>query len=99
MRKQHPSPALYRSFMRSTRTVCCTALTWDSVNRCTELRSEFLRLWMSTSTKPTCSVEVHIQSLDRKSTRLNSSHDQISYAVFCLKKKKKKHNMYNMIII
>src|SRR5216683_3971717 len=25
---------------------------------------------------------------DRKSTRLNSSHDQISYAVFCLKKKK-----------
>src|SRR2546430_16198832 len=28
---------------------------------------------------------------DRKSTRLNSSHSQISYAVFCLKKKKKKH--------
>src|SRR2546421_7734880 len=28
--------------------------------------------------------------IDRKSTRLNSSHDQISYAVFCLKKKKKK---------
>src|SRR5688572_32520333 len=29
---------------------------------------------------------------DRKSTRLNSSHSQISYAVFCLKKKKKKTN-------
>src|SRR2546430_4624260 len=29
-------------------------------------------------------------SEDRKSTRLNSSHSQISYAVFCLKKKKKK---------
>src|SRR2546428_4073837 len=28
---------------------------------------------------------------DRKSTRLNSSHDQISYAVFCLKKKKKRN--------
>src|SRR5437867_13245083 len=28
---------------------------------------------------------------DRKSTRLNSSHRTISYAVFCLKKKKKKH--------
>src|SRR2546428_8532030 len=27
-------------------------------------------------------------TLDRKSTRMNSSHDQISYAVFCLKKKK-----------
>src|SRR2546430_11780764 len=29
---------------------------------------------------------------DRKSTRLNSSHSQISYAVFCLKKKKNKDN-------
>src|SRR5690349_22074965 len=28
---------------------------------------------------------------DRKSTRLNSSHVEISYAVFCLKKKKKRH--------
>src|SRR3712207_7175222 len=31
------------------------------------------------------------RDLDRKSTRLNSSHANISYAVFCLKKKKKKH--------
>src|SRR2546430_7488021 len=30
------------------------------------------------------------QLIDRKSTRLNSSHSQISYAVFCLKKKKNK---------
>src|SRR2546430_3113459 len=30
-------------------------------------------------------------ALDRKSTRLNSSHSQISYAVFCLKKKKNIH--------
>src|SRR2546430_8648224 len=30
----------------------------------------------------------HTQAIDRKSTRLNSSHSQISYAVFCLKKKK-----------
>src|SRR5256885_3592196 len=32
---------------------------------------------------------------DRKSTRLNSSHLVISYAVFCLKKKKKKRIMYH----
>src|SRR5438034_6083984 len=32
---------------------------------------------------------------DRKSTRLNSSHTVISYAVFCLKKKKKKNKMKN----
>src|SRR3712207_8536848 len=30
-----------------------------------------------------------VEALDRKSTRLNSSHANISYAVFCLKKKKK----------
>src|SRR2546430_13330937 len=34
---------------------------------------------------------LHHQSQDRKSTRLNSSHSQISYAVFCLKKKKTIH--------
>src|SRR2546430_6686723 len=32
-------------------------------------------------------------TLDRKSTRLNSSHSQISYAVFCLKKKKKQRQV------
>src|SRR5688572_9978932 len=35
-------------------------------------------------------LEQHLAEIDRKSTRLNSSHSQISYAVFCLKKKKKK---------
>src|SRR5689334_24281547 len=32
------------------------------------------------------------EELDRKSTRLNSSHSSISYAVFCLKKKKNSHH-------
>src|SRR5688572_31091829 len=36
-----------------------------------------------------------IAPVDRKSTRLNSSHSQISYAVFCLKKKKKiRHSLH-----
>src|SRR3989440_4905122 len=35
-------------------------------------------------------TSVQASSRDRKSTRLNSSHDQISYAVFCLKKKKRR---------
>src|SRR2546430_13669693 len=34
-------------------------------------------------------------TIDRKSTRLNSSHSQISYAVFCLKKKKRLHDTSN----
>src|SRR2546428_5014495 len=32
-----------------------------------------------------------LDDIDRKSTRLNSSHDQISYAVFCLKKNTREH--------
>src|SRR5688572_30886544 len=36
-------------------------------------------------------------AVDRKSTRLNSSHSQISYAVFCLKKKKTKMNPTRMM--
>src|SRR5256885_12065224 len=35
---------------------------------------------------------------DRKSTRLNSSHLVISYAVFCLKKKKERHNAHSSMI-
>src|SRR2546430_17273493 len=46
-----------------------------------------------TKTYPSASLRVNAASRspgeDRKSTRLNSSHSQISYAVFCLKKKKK----------
>src|SRR3712207_8499432 len=34
-----------------------------------------------------------VEEQDRKSTRLNSSHANISYAVFCLKKKKKEHQL------
>src|SRR5258708_21748932 len=40
--------------------------------------------------------EVIDRSGDRKSTRLNSSHQIISYAVFCLKKKKKSPNIHSL---
>src|SRR6266496_5165528 len=39
----------------------------------------------------------HARTQDRKSTRLNSSHVEISYAVFCLKKKKKKQKRIRII--
>src|SRR5690606_40806120 len=41
----------------------------------------------------------HDVGVDRKSTRLNSSHVKISYAVFCLKKKKKNINTLKICII
>src|SRR2546430_6042278 len=43
-----------------------------------------------TSARSPAAGRAHPPGSDRKSTRLNSSHSQISYAVFCLKKKKKK---------
>src|SRR2546430_6807626 len=46
----------------------------------------------SEQTRP---FEQRVQIRDRKSTRLNSSHSQISYAVFCLKKKKNNYTMHN----
>src|SRR3712207_8342431 len=39
-----------------------------------------------------------LAAVDRKSTRLNSSHANISYAVFCLKKKKKNRTYTNTLI-
>src|SRR2546427_3917566 len=50
---------------------------------------------MRTDAKPFSDVRVRqaMSLADRKSTRLNSSHSQISYAVFCLKKKKKNNRI------
>src|SRR2546422_1243134 len=45
------------------------------------LSREILRL------RPDINATIHVHDEDRKSTRLNSSHGYISYAVFCLKKK------------
>src|SRR2546430_12872958 len=52
--------------------------------------SSALSSFRSNETSDRCSALVR----DRKSTRLNSSHSQISYAVFCLKKKKKTRKEY-----
>src|SRR2546430_4434501 len=54
-----------------------------SVDTCGVLKRGWQRL-MAAGSRPSSAIE-----RDRKSTRLNSSHSQISYAVFCLKKKKK----------
>src|SRR5688572_32308195 len=59
-----------------------------------ELAHEFVHTWNLMAIKPAeyRGVDFRVQppvSRDRKSTRLNSSHSQISYAVFCLKKKTK----------
>src|SRR3712207_7465640 len=63
-------------------------LNWRCISRYQKLSGEFIEKyknkidWEQISAKQELSEE-----LDRKSTRLNSSHANISYAVFCLKKK------------
>src|SRR5436305_6672407 len=57
-------------------------------------RPRLLRIWSSSSvvSEEADTPAKESDRGDRKSTRLNSSHVRISYAVFCLKKKKQPHN-------
>src|SRR5690349_24171769 len=73
-----------------------TLFPYTTLFRSVQLRSETAVIWLVCRTAPPfmnqiefCPVERWRQRIDRKSTRLNSSHVEISYAVFCLKKKKK----------
>src|SRR5256884_9091301 len=84
-RKRHPSSSeILRSLAQNWRIVLVGTfmVTMTTVS-----------FYMITAYTPTFgSSELHLTSMDRdrKSTRLNSSHGYISYAVFCLKKKKQK---------
>src|SRR2546427_8983303 len=56
----------------------------------TLFRSAYAQLGQAVRVAVDFGIELGVGPEDRKSTRLNSSHSQISYAVFCLKKKKTK---------
>src|SRR2546430_9684105 len=63
-------------------------------------RADFGQIWTwlgQVFQAPTRRESWVLPSSDRKSTRLNSSHSQISYAVFCLKKKKNKLSFHLFI--
>src|SRR5688572_32166263 len=63
----------------------------DQINRDNVKNLRVAWRWKSENFGPR--PQNNMEATDRKSTRLNSSHSQISYAVFCLKKKKKKTNL------
>src|SRR6266853_4857254 len=60
-------------------------------------RAQLPRRQPERQTQSASGVARHRAGADRKSTRLNSSHSQISYAVFCLKKKKKKKSLILLV--
>src|SRR5206468_12772410 len=75
----------YTTLFRSMRGLCGTRFVSVTVGR--KVRCSRDSAVQPTVRSPVGGVAAAAH-LDRKSTRLNSSHDQISYAVFCLKKKK-----------
>src|SRR2546429_2009358 len=89
-----PYTTLFRS--RSVRVAYDRdAAVYTSRSHRTELHGQYETLRWSerhgstpVTLTPTQSLILTVQFRDRKSTRLNSSHGYISYAVFCLKKKK-----------
>src|SRR5438034_10578259 len=63
----------------------------------TLFRSGVAILGLDMSRMPRRTLREMASDEDRKSTRLNSSHTVISYAVFCLKKKKKKNKLFHKL--
>src|SRR2546430_5861208 len=84
-----PYTTLFRSWDRSRLPVCASCRRRSSVRTGPNQRSTSSTGASSSSTSAPSTRSVGGRpGEDRKSTRLNSSHSQISYAVFCLKKKK-----------
>src|SRR2546422_6992610 len=80
-----PYTTLFRSGQRRDSTWCHASLRIPS-SRAVEQTLQVL-----------LAVQCILPSIDRKSTRLNSSHGYISYAVFCLKKKKNRKHINQRI--
>src|SRR5947209_14261821 len=80
-----PYTTLFRSIERAGSAILCLFFALLVIGAYTTFaaRKEFWR-------HERAEADLQRQMQDRKSTRLNSSHANISYAVFCLKKKKKK---------
>src|SRR2546428_9338005 len=74
---------------RSTLFPYTTLFRSGGDSKCHECMSGLGHEWRLLDRRAVSSCRLLQSYQDRKSTRLNSSHDQISYAVFCLKKKNK----------
>src|SRR5689334_24749412 len=66
----------------------------DRLTDCTDFECDLYSFTMKSQQSQPSHRHSSASASDRKSTRLNSSHSSISYAVFCLKKTKKRHTHY-----
>src|SRR2546422_7859472 len=83
-----PYTTLFRSGLHQTSLDAQMITQIEQLDETVAVRAQFVALEVELDL-PRRIFEV--RKRDRKSTRLNSSHGYISYAVFCLKKKKKTH--------
>src|SRR5437764_14699514 len=81
-------------FFMLRRPPCSTLFPYTTLFRSSRRRGRLTRCQTTRCQTTPCRTipcpKIPCRTIDRKSTRLNSSHRCISYAVFCLKKKKKK---------
>src|SRR3712207_7445488 len=92
-----PYTTLFRSELEATTSLGLTRLLTLNSTAVTCKESGILQLFLILSVhlnECTSNSETQCLALDRKSTRLNSSHANISYAVFCLKKKNFIYSIY-----
>src|SRR5699024_11894074 len=82
--------SLYTLSLHDALPISLLGIPWDnpSMTRAEACRYDVCMLWDKETIPETDEVVPGQLGGDRKSTRLNSSHVSISYAVFCLKKKK-----------
>src|SRR6267143_1992656 len=89
-RFRNPDTNRYRALARLVVGSRVLLVTATPIHNCVADLLHLLRLFL----RDHALAALGLPSLDRKSTRLNSSHSSISYAVFCLKKKKKTNSTH-----
>src|SRR2546429_7404404 len=89
-----PYTTLFRSKFRDVKLARHSARPEDAFAQMGEEKAGLVSVLIKADVQG--SAEALRDALDRKSTRLNSSHGYISYAVFCLKKKQSKHQDLKM---
>src|SRR3989475_7182120 len=87
-----PYTTLFRSELLGERPLRCVRLGHEQQSVVAEHVAQILYPEEARGARPADHSTPDPLLPDRKSTRLNSSHSQISYAVFCLKKKKTQNN-------
>src|SRR3712207_8484600 len=91
-----PYTTLFRSEAPPREPVPRVAATRNGLDapiaRLDETRGELAKTWLLRTVE-----HASLEEIDRKSTRLNSSHANISYAVFCLKKKKTNRSFLSVV--